>query len=252
MTDPAHIAKNRAHWDRLSDAYQREHGEQLRQAGMGWGVWSIAESELNALGDVADRDVLEFGCGAAEWAIALAARGARCTGIDLSAQQLAHARSRVEASGRTVRLIEASAEAVPLPDASFDLIFCDHGAMTYADPQLAVPEAARLLRPGGRFVFSMATPWVEVCWNDETDGLDDRLHLPYFGLRTYETADQVSFQLPYGDWIRLFRANGLIVDDLIELQPPAGATTTYAGFARLDWARRWPAEHIWCLHKATG
>jgi hypothetical protein len=96
----------------------------------------------------------------------------------------------------------------------------------------------------------MATPWWEVCLDARADRLDERLHQSYFGLHRYEDEDNVAFQLSYGDWIRLFRSHGLIVDDLIELRPAADATTTYAGFAPLDWARRWPAEHIWCLHKA--
>ena len=42
---------------------------------------------------------------------------------------------------------------MPLADSSFDLVFCDHGAMSFCDPAVTLPEVARLLRPGGRFVF---------------------------------------------------------------------------------------------------
>jgi hypothetical protein len=57
--------------------------------------------------------------------------------------------------------------------------------------------------------------------------------------------------LTYGDWIRLFRANRLLVEDLIELRPPEGADTTYDDYAPLDWARAFPGEHIWRLRKAS-
>ena len=55
---------------------------------------------------------------------------------------------------------------------------------------------------------------------------------------------------PYGDWIRLFRANGLMVEDLIELRPPEDADTTYVDYAPLEWARAFPGEHIWKVRKA--
>ena len=76
-----------------------------------------------------------------------------------------------------------------------------------------------------------------------------RLRGSYFGLRVWDSgAGTVDFQLPYGDWIRVFRANGLVVDDLVELRAPKDATSTYGWDPR--WARRWPAEQIWNLHKA--
>ena len=100
------------------------------------------------------KDVLEFGCGAAQWSIALAKRGARPVGLDLSDRQLEHARRLMAEAGVDFPLVHASAESVPLPDASFDIVFCDHGAMTFADPYRTVPEAARLLRPGGLFAFN--------------------------------------------------------------------------------------------------
>ena len=88
-----HETANRAHWDAQSDGYQERHGEQLNSSGRNaWGLWQRPESELDVLGEVAGRDVLEFGCGAAQWSIALAERGARMTGLDLSERQLAHAR----------------------------------------------------------------------------------------------------------------------------------------------------------------
>ena len=63
------------------------------------------------------------------------------------------------------------------------------------------------------------------------------------------TIRSAEFQLTYGDWIRLFRGNGFAVEDLIELRPPADADTTYVDYAPLDWARDFPAEHIWKVRK---
>ena len=101
---------------------------------MAWGTSQIPEVELHILGEVEGRDILEFGCGAAQWSIALAQHGARPVGLDLSERQLEHARRLMAEAGVSFPLIHGSAEAVPLPDASFDIVFCDHGAMTFADP----------------------------------------------------------------------------------------------------------------------
>src|SRR5262245_58752557 len=111
------MQKNRAFWNSTSDAYQAAHGEILAQTAMAWGVWRVPESALNVLGDVAGRDVLELGCGAAQWAIALASQGARACGVDLSERQLAHARARVLAAQAGVGLVQASAEHLPFPSA---------------------------------------------------------------------------------------------------------------------------------------
>src|ERR1700736_699806 len=87
-----HARMNRAHWDAETDDSETHHGETLARAPLACGVWSILGSELRVLGDVRGKDVLELGCGAAQWSIALAKRGARCVGLDNSARQLEHAR----------------------------------------------------------------------------------------------------------------------------------------------------------------
>lgn len=245
-----HEARNRTAWDADADDYQARHAAQLDiHGGLAWGVTQIPESELDVLGDVAGRDVLEFGCGAAQWSIALARLGARPVGLDLSERQLEHARRRMAVAGVDFPLIHASAEAVPLPDASFDIVFCDHGAMTFADPYRTVPEASRLLRPGGLFAFNHASAISDLCWPADADAPGERLVIDYFDLHRIELDDEVVFQLPYGEWIRLFRANGFSVEDLIEPRPPEGATSTYRDAATLAWSRRWPAESIWRLRK---
>jgi ubiquinone/menaquinone biosynthesis C-methylase UbiE len=246
-----HAATNRALWERTSDDYERRHAASLAgQHVMSWGLWRIPESELQVLGDVAGKDILEYGCGAARWSIALVQAGARPIGLDLSPSQLGHARRLMAEAGLDFPLIEASAEAVPLPDASFDIVFCDYGAMLFCDPYLTVPEVSRLLRPGGLFAFSTLSPISYIAQDRVADTQTDRLHNDYFGMHRIEWPDEVDFQLPYGEWLRLFRRNGLIVEDLIEPQAPEGATSTYRTPAELAWARRWPMENIWKLRKA--
>ncbi len=153
------------------------------------------------------------------------------------------------AAGVSFPLIHASAEAVPMPDASFDIVFCDHGAMTFADPYRTVPEASRLLREGGLFAFSHHSPIETICWPIGADRAGKTLSIDYFGLHRLEDDGETVFQLPFGEWVRLFRANGLVVADLVEPRPAPDATSSYRNADELAWARRWPAEAIWRLRR---
>lgn len=242
-------AKNREFWELTSDEYQQAHGPALARAPVAWGVWRIPESELQVLGELAGSRVLELGCGAAQWSCALAERGVHPVGMDLSARQLAHARAHARGAAVSVPLVRAHADAVPFRDGSFDVVFCDHGAMTFAAPASAVPEAARVLRAGGLFAFCMSTPLRDICAHPRTFETTTTLHGEYFALGALDDGETVNAQLPYGAWIRLFRASGLRVEDLIELRAPAGATTSYGDYVPVSWASRWPAEHIWKLRK---
>jgi ubiquinone/menaquinone biosynthesis C-methylase UbiE len=244
--------RNRAAWDRISDEYQERNAEFIGRPEPRWGMWQLPESELGILGDVAGKDVLELGCGAAQWSTLLAKQGARVVGLDNSARQLQHARALMAEAGVDFPLVHASAEQVPLPDASFDVVFCDHGAMTFADPYRTVPEAARLLRPGGLLAFSHSTPFAMVCWSPETQTTERRFVMPYFGMHRFDdiAAEPVEFNLPYGEWIRLFREHGFRVEALVEIQPPQGAESTYRTPAETEWARSWPMEEIWRCVKA--
>ena len=112
-----------------------------------------------------------------------------------------------------------------------------------------MPEAARLLRRGGLLAFSITSPIASLCFHPETDVMEPTLHRDYFGLHRLEDDDSVNFQLTYGEWLRLFRENGLELEDLVEPQPPADATSTYWDPHELEWARRWPSECIWKARK---
>jgi SAM-dependent methyltransferase len=237
-----HVAHNRAFWDADADDYQAAHGDALARAPMAWGAFRIPESELQVLGDVAGLDVLELGCGAAQWSIALAPRAARITGIDVSRAQLAHARSAAGA----LSLVQGNGETLPFRDACFDVVFCDHGALSFCAPERIVPEVARVLRAGGLLAFCATHPLLYLTWDDEKSRQTRRLQIDYAALGRMELAEgTIDWVLPPGEWIRVLHSNDFDVRDLIELRPPAGATTTYDDFAPPKWARHWPAEWIW-------
>jgi ubiquinone/menaquinone biosynthesis C-methylase UbiE len=250
-----HVRKNREHWESQSAAYQSANATQLnRWDRLAWGVWDTPEDDIAALGDVRGVDALEFGCGASQFGIKVAMRGARVRGLDFSLAQLRQGLEHMRETGVSIPLVQADGERIPFRDGSFDLVFCDHGVMGFADPRRTVPEVARVLRPGGALVFNGTTPWMWVAWGDEGLPATREMRSEYFGIERVESTDPewktTEFQLTYGDWIRLFRANGLVVEDLIELQPGAEAETTYDDYAPLAWARAFPSEHIWKVRKA--
>src|SRR5205823_7143521 len=145
-----------------------------------WGKWRGVEAELNVLGEVEGKDVVELGCGTAYFSAVLAKRGARVVGVDPTPAQLETARRLMRETGIEFPLVEAPGESVPLPDASFDLALSEHGAAAWADPYRWIPEAARLLRPGRRLVFLHTTPIAYLCF-PETGEATRELQRPYFG-----------------------------------------------------------------------
>jgi len=247
-----HVRHNRAVWDRQSTGYDRRHSSVLggRHAAA-WGVFRVPESDLRLFGPVRGRRVLELGCGAARWSIALARRGARPTGLDLSSSQLAKARGLQDRAGVRFPLVRASAEHLPFREGAFDLAFCDWGAMTFSDPTRSVPECARVLRRGGELVFATASPLRHVAFDVPRDRQVRRLVRPYFGIHRveYRGDSAVEFHPPYGVWIDLFRQHGLRVERLVETRPAPGQRSSYLSKRDAEWARSWPIEAIWKLVK---
>jgi SAM-dependent methyltransferase len=245
------VRTNLRSWEADSHSYQEEHRSQLNRWELfGWGTWDVPEDEISALGDVSGLRSLELGCGAAQMGIKVSRRGAGVVGLDFSENQLSSAIENIEETGTRMPLVRGSAEELPFAEASFDLVFCDHGATSFTDPHVTIPEAARVLRPGGRLVFNISTPVIWMCWPDAEGRPGRELVRDYFGLgRIHDPDDTVEWQLTYGEWIRLFRASGFEVEDLIELRPSEDATTTYVDYASKEWARAFPSEHIWNVRK---
>ena len=249
---PEHVRRNRDHWDQLAASYIAAGERAWANNAPSWGIWGVPESEIGMLhGDLAGKDVIELGCGTAYVSSWLARRGARVIGIDNSEQQLATARRLQSEHGVYFPLIHGNAESIPYPDASFDLAISEYGASLWADPQRWVPEAARLLRPGGSLHFLTHAFLLTLCVPSEDNlAAGDRLLRPAFGMYRVEwgTDDSVEFHLSHGDWIKLLRKSGFEIEDLVEVRPAAGANTRYP-FVTLKWARQWPSEEVWKARK---
>ncbi len=251
---PDHVAANRASWDAEAVDYVAA-GERAWAVAPGaetWGIYGIPEATAGMLElPLEGMDTIELGCGTGYVSAWIARRGGRPVGIDNSPKQLETAGRLQRAHDLDFPLMLGNAEEIPYPDASFDFAISEYGAVLWADPARWVPEAARLLRPGGRLhVLTNSVIGYLACPDDPDAPVEERLLRPQFGMGRISWGDDpgVEFHLSHSDWIRLFRANGLEILELVEPQVPEGATTTY-DWMPYEWARRWPCEEIWKVRK---
>lgn len=249
MSDPDRdVAVNRALWTVINAEFTDERAQTAWAIEeITWGLFDIPEREVGALGDVAGLDVLELGCGTAYISARLARMGARPVGVDVTPAQLDTARRCQQLFGLSFPLVEANAEEVPLPDGGFDLVVSEYGASIWCDPARWVPEAARLLRPGGRLAFLTNSVLATLCVPEQEGYALERLQRPQRGMYRVEwPSGGIEFHPGHGEWIRILRASGFVVEGLHELYAPADALThEYYEIATPQWARQWPIEDLW-------
>jgi SAM-dependent methyltransferase len=253
MTDEpgGHVPVTRRQWDeQLSAWFERYALPRWAAAEPYWGMWCIPQSRLPVLpADLDGAVAVELGCGSGYVSAWLARRGARPVGVDISTRQLATARRMQDEFGLYFPLIHGDAERVPLADACADLVITEYGASVWCDPYRWIPEAARLLRPGGRLVFMAESTLARMC-QAETRPVTERLVHDLFGLHRMTRRDESGteyrlFTLPHGKWIRVMAECGLVVEDLIEVEVPPGATNNDFPEFPDEWVRRWPVEDVW-------
>lgn len=248
-------AASRDWWDRDADAYQAEHGGFLGDVELVWCPEGLRESEAGLLGPVAGERVLEVGCGAAAGARWLARQGATPVAIDLSAGMLRHARAAAERSGVHVPLVQADALALPFPDGCFDLAFTAFGAVPFvADSAALMREVARVLRPGGRWVFAVTHPMRWIFLDDPGEGGLVAVH-SYFDRRPYVETEQPTGRVRYveqhrtlGDRVRELVAAGFVLTDLVEPEWPEGHERVWGQWSPLR-GRLFPGTAIFVTRK---
>ncbi|MFJ6752999.1 class I SAM-dependent methyltransferase [Streptomyces sp. NPDC091266] len=238
---------NRGWWDRNADEYQGEHGAFLGDDRFVWGPEGLDEADAALLGPASElkgRRILEIGAGAAQCSRWLAAQGARPVALDLSHRQLQHALRIAgdvpgDGSADGLELIEADAGALPFRDGSFDLACSAYGAIPFvADPVRVLSEVRRVLRPGGRFVFSVTHP-VRWAFPDEPGPEGLSVAASYFDRVPYVEQDEtgaavyVEHHRTLGDRVRDVVAAGFRLTDLVEPEWPEWNTQEWGGWSPL-------------------
>lgn len=252
MSEPDYLARTRQAWAKMSADFFESGLRSWRQKEISWGIWNAPEAELRALGDLAwfrGKKTIELGCGTGYFSAWLARLGAEPVGIDPTPEQLANARLFQEEFQLDFPLIEGYAEKLPFEEATFDFAMSEYGAAIWSDPFAWIPEAARVLKPGGRLVFLRNGILTALC-TPSVGPATPTLIRDYFGLNRIEWSKEEpeEFRLMTGPMIRLLRSCGFEVVDLIEIQAPEGMKSKYE-FITSEWARRWPSEEIWCAVK---
>jgi ubiquinone/menaquinone biosynthesis C-methylase UbiE len=238
VTEAESRRANGPDWDRYADEYQATHGSFLGDVGFVWGPEGLTEAEAGVLGDVAGRDVLEVGSGAGQCTRWVVANGGRGVGLDLSFRQLQHARRIDDETGVRVPSVLGTATQLPFADDAFDVVFSSFGALQFvADIGLAVAETARVLRPGGRFAFSITHPTRWVFPDDPTEaGLVARQS--YWDRTPYVEVDDETGATTYvehhrtlGDWVALLAGHGFVLTTLLEPEWPEGHDRIWGGWS---------------------
>jgi ubiquinone/menaquinone biosynthesis C-methylase UbiE len=247
--------ENRAYWDGMVTDWISAGETSWQQESPSWGIWGLPESDLELLpDDMSGMKAIELGCGTGYVSAWMNRRGAEVTGIDNSLEQLKTTERLMAEHDISLTLLHGNAEDVPCPDASFDFAISEYGAAIWCDPLKWIPEAHRLLKPGGQLTFLGTHPIAILATPANGAPSDEHLHRPYFGLHRTDWRNVevdpggIEFNLTHAGWHRLFRDTGFEVVDYQELQAPPDAVETEFSIPG-KWARQWPSEQVWKLVK---
>lgn len=244
IDEEASVRANRGYWDNSAEEYLAEHGSFLGASEFTWCPEGIHESDVNLLGDVHRRQILEVGCGAGQCSRWLAEEGAIATGVDVSAGMLEQA-SRLQREhplsddATPPTFLHADARQLPFASNSFDVAFSSYGALPFVkDAEVVLAEVARVVRPGGRWAFSTTHPmrWmfpdvpgeagltVEYSYFDRT---------PYVEISADGQPVYAEHHRTMGDWVNLLVTAGFTIDSVTEPEWPESNQTAWGGWSPL-------------------
>lgn len=212
-------------WNQVAVHYQSRHA--IGATSAHYGPWAPPESELQLLGDVKGRRILEVGCGGGQCCVAFARQGAIVAGVDISDAQLEYAGHLAAQAGVTVELVHGAAEDLrPFADGAWDIVFSVYTFQYIADAPACLAACARVLRPQGRLIFSLDHPFRDCFFDDAEQELTPYPARSYFTARPLvwtfaDTGVQMrSYHHPLAAWIEMLHAAGFRLLRLLEPLPP--------------------------------
>ena len=237
-----HVRRNRTIWDTWAPGWLQRGEDAWAKTEPCWGIHQIPESKVGLLERFSQGKVIELGCGTGYVSAWLSRLGGDPIGVDNSLVQLSNAHQLQDRFDLSFPLVI---------DESFDFAISEYGAAIWCDPYRWIPEAARVLRSGGRLVFLGNSTQVMLSVPDDDGSATTSLNRPLRGMHRMEWDDDpgVEFHLSHGDRIKLLRANGFEIEDLVELYPSTASSNNHYGFVTLEWAQQWPAEEAWLVRK---
>jgi len=252
---PEHVRENRAYWDDMAYTWVSAGERSWAQGSPTWGIWGLPEAQLGLLpSDMENMRAIELGCGTGYVSAWMKRRGAEVVGIDNSPEQLKTAERLRSEHALDIKFMLGNAEAVPYPDSTFDFAFSEYGAAIWCDPIMWIPEAYRILKPGGLLTFLGTHPIAMVATPLNGAACDEGLHRPYFGMHTLDWRNVeidpggMEFNLTHSGWFRLFHDTGFHVVNYLELQAPSDEFVDKFSIPA-QWAKSWPSEQVWQLKK---
>jgi ubiquinone/menaquinone biosynthesis C-methylase UbiE len=252
-----HVKVNRTCWDNMADDWVSAGERNWKLDSPIWGIWQLPESQINLLPPRMDNmSAIELGCGTGYVSSWMHRRGAEVVGIDNSLEQLKTAERLKSKHSLAIDFIQANAEQVPCQDSQFDFAVSEYGAAIWCDPYNWIPEAYRLLKPGGLLTFLGTHPMAMVAAPLDGADCNETLNRPYFGMHILDWREVevdpggMEFNLTHSDWFQLFHDTGFEVVNYMELQAPAEESTNRFAIPAA-WAKKWPSEQVWFLRKST-
>lgn len=207
--------KARDWWNAWSEQFQEEGDIDVAVA---FGPGAETGNDLGLLGELTGTNAIEMGCGGAQFGLAVAERGADVTGVDISEAQLEHARNLADEREQEIELVEESVtDMQSIADEAYDLAFSAWAFQWVEDLRACFEEAYRVLKPDGRFVFSVDHPYYKIL-----DAETHEFEKSYFDespRRTYSEnfdAEMVVYRRKVSEVVNLLIDTGFVFEEMRE------------------------------------
>jgi len=210
-------------WNKMSESYQKEFGKM-------WGTRKFSSGAEDFLGNVRGKKIVELGCGAGQTSITLSKRGAACSGIDFSREQIEYGRFLAKKEKAKVNFVLGDLNNLDgrFPKNYFDIAFSIFAFQYIENLDRLFASVRKILKKNGLFVFSLDHPiWTSGEWK-KIKGKEVFVLSDYFKRRkvfwSWEFHKGIKgnfyyYHKSFEDFFRNLTKNGFVVEDVVEPYP---------------------------------